>query len=128
MNSLGGGTRDNIGNHKRGDVVTEKDGDRWRILHVISADEDTYSYRVEGLCSSRPMAEAAASYLRDYFKHKRLRNIHQQIAILLCWTEEEVQSFSLPALRELVRAHKGLSSEITDWINNPGRYYKDEPA
>ena len=50
-------------------------------------------------------------------------NLHARIADALGWTLDEVQSFSLPALRELVRAiDPALGNEISLVMRRTGEY------
>lgn len=56
-----------------------------------------------------------------------MNHLHERIAEALGWTIEQTQSFSLPALRALVRpVSPKLAREITLTINSPA-YYLGEP-
>lgn len=59
-----------------------------------------------------------------------MSKLHEQIASVLKWTVREAQSFSLPALRELVRpVNEKLADEITQALDHTDyRCVHDNPC
>ena len=50
--------------------------------------------------------------------------MHERIAAVLNWTPAEARQFSLPALRELVRAvDPGLADEISDVVRRGEHFF-----